>query len=452
MSLKVVFLHYHGIGHINPCFPLARILERKSYKVVFAGVGFFQEHVRRNGFEFYPLTSVPFGLGFERWSNTIRKKRNLYFSCLKDRINDRLYKEREKELVALLHELKPDVLLIDGTQATDFIVLYPHLHGTNIKVAVIHAMFPTYVVKGRPPVNSAALPENEKDVAAAIRSLKAQHSRKSWGQRLLYLWHDDRYIVDRGIRRNNLPQKYRSDLPGLFYYNISGVTEFVLSPREFDFPTFDVPENQFFTGFMMNPVQHDVTDEDYLQVRALLKDELAENKTRILYCSFGTIESEHNKAITEFLNKLITVTEILDYRLIISTGSQKEKKITLRESDHVYCFQSVPQTDVLTYTNVFITHGGLSSIKESIHAGVPMLMYPVHGDYDPMGNAARVEYHGLGLRGDASTDTESMIVKKMQDLIDDKSFVKNVLKMRNINLKYTATKFLSLFSKLTPID
>ncbi|MEP6737564.1 MAG: glycosyltransferase [Chryseolinea sp.] len=431
---------------------MARILERKSFKVVFAGVGFFQEHVRRNGFEFYPLKSVPFGLGFERWSNTTKRKRNLYFSCLKDRITDRLHDEREKDLQLLLQELKPDVLLIDGTQATDFIILYPLLRGTSIKVAVIHAMFPTYVVKGRPPVNSASLPENETAVAAAIRSLKAQQTRKSWGQRLLYVWHDDRYIIDRAIKRSELPQKYRSEVLGLFYYNIAGVTEFVLSPREFDFPTFDVPANQFFTGFMMNPVQHDFINDDYMQVRALLKDELAENKTRLLYCSFGTIESAHNDAITEFLNKLITVTEILDYRLIISTGSQKDKKIKLRKSDHVYCFQSVPQTDVLTYTNVFITHGGLSSIKEAIHASVPMLMYPVHGDYDPMGNAARVAYHGLGLRGDAVTDTESEIVKKIQDLIDDKRFVQNVNKMRNINLRYTATKFLSLFSKLAPVN
>lgn len=45
-----------------------------------------------------------------------------------------------------------------------------------------------------------------------------------------------------------------------------------------------------------------------------------------------------------------------------------------------------------------ITHGGFNTVKECIFFGVPMVVFPLSG-YDWTGDAARVAYHGLGVRG-----------------------------------------------------
>ena len=77
----IVFITYHGIGHFNACFKIAKILQAE-YNIVFAGLSLFKEYVEGQGFTYYSLQTVPFGLGFEQWLNTVEKKKNIYFHSL----------------------------------------------------------------------------------------------------------------------------------------------------------------------------------------------------------------------------------------------------------------------------------------------------------------------------------------------------------------------------------
>jgi zeaxanthin glucosyltransferase len=452
MKQNVVFLHYHGIGHINPCLPLAEILERNTYTVHFAGVEFFRPYVSAQHFSFYGLKSVPFGLGFETWLNTVEKKKNIYSSTLHDRITDRLYKLRENELVKMLDDLHPEVILLDATQATDFIVLYPHLLARHIKVGMLHAMFPTHVVPGRPPANAYAFPENEKDVSAAILKMKISSLKKAWRQKIKYLFFDDQMIINRRLKKNKIPLFFRDTTPSLFYFNVRHIAEFILAPREFDFPDFKAKPTQHYIGFMQYMHRHDAPDAKYLHTwETILARKISQNK-RLMYCSFGTIELEHKHIIFTFLNKLIHAVQRLNLILIVSMKDEKAAHVLFNiKTDAVYFFTSVPQMDVLRNADVFLTHGGLSSIKESIDAGVPMLMYPVHSDYDPKGNAARVVYHGMGLRGDVQNDSEEQIQRKVVELLTHQKFKESVLKMKQKNAAYTAENFMSLIEALPPL-
>jgi zeaxanthin glucosyltransferase len=56
--------------------------------------------------------------------------------------------------------------------------------------------------------------------------------------------------------------------------------------------------------------------------------------------------------------------------------------------------EKLPQRRLLELCQIFITHGGLSSIKEAIVAGKPMIVLPAL--YDQPFNAMRVRYHNLG--------------------------------------------------------
>jgi UDP:flavonoid glycosyltransferase YjiC (YdhE family) len=63
-------------------------------------------------------------------------------------------------------------------------------------------------------------------------------------------------------------------------------------------------------------------------------------------------------------------------------------------SANVKIQESVPQLELLRRSDMFITHGGLSSIKEGIISGVPLLVLPAQ--FDQPFNAIRVEVHGIG--------------------------------------------------------
>lgn len=87
--------------------------------------------------------------------------------------------------------------------------------------------------------------------------------------------------------------------------------------------------------------------------------------------------------------------------------------------NNVHIFDKVPQLDILKHANVMINHGGLNSISECIHAGVPMLIYPLIRKCDHHGNAARVVANGFGLGGNISNDTPKDIKKKVDTILEN---------------------------------
>ena len=154
---------------------------------------------------------------------------------------------------------------------------------------------------------------------------------------------------------------------------------------------------------------------------------------------------------TSFLKRLIAVANIENYLLLISLQAQPEDIDKLQASENVYIFNSVPQLDVLSQTDIFITHGGINSIKESIYAEVPMLMYPIHSDYDPKGNAVRVAYHGLGLRGDITSDSEKEIQAYIKELLSNPLYKRSIQELKRKDSQYTLDQFLEKINSIKPL-
>ena len=67
-----------------------------------------------------------------------------------------------------------------------------------------------------------------------------------------------------------------------------------------------------------------------------------------------------------------------------------------------------------------INHGGINSVRECIYFGVPQLAFPLF--FDQFGAAARVDYHGLGLVGNASTVTPAGLRDSVRQLLTDPGF------------------------------
>lgn len=62
--------------------------------------------------------------------------------------------------------------------------------------------------------------------------------------------------------------------------------------------------------------------------------------------------------------------------------------------DNVTTMDWAPQLDILSQASLFVTHGGLSSVKEGLVRGVPLLVIPFYND--GFGNGARVEALSVG--------------------------------------------------------
>jgi len=65
----------------------------------------------------------------------------------------------------------------------------------------------------------------------------------------------------------------------------------------------------------------------------------------------------------------------------------------------------------------------MQSVTECIMLGVPMLSYPLlNRKFDQSGNSARIKFHKIGLNGDITKDTESLIHSKIDEILNSNSF------------------------------
>jgi UDP:flavonoid glycosyltransferase YjiC (YdhE family) len=450
MKQRAIFLFYHGFGHVNSFLKAARFLEENNYEVWFAGSGFFQQHVTLQNCKFYLLKSYPFGTGLEKWINTIEGKNKIYLRTLWDRITDRVSTERQVELFWMLEELKPTVVFIDKMLSTDFIVLYPHLKNSGIKVSIINTMLPTQVSEERPPLNSDILPTDSQAVLKAVRKMNWDKLKKKWKQKSMMLGFDDNFIIKRRVKKNAIPQRYISVNNDLLKFATNYVDEYTLAPREFDFPQSMHQSNQIYIGFMTTSTRFEIVGKAYENFAAGIGGMKREKNLKLIYCSFGTVDAKQREATAAFIQNLASIAAEGNFIVVVSGKSGET--LSIKASTNFYTFNTVPQLDMLNNTDVFITHGGLNSIKEAIHAEVPMLVYPVHPKYDPRGNAARVFYHGLGLRGDLVSESMDDIKSKIRELLSNDIYRENLRRLKNIDESYSGKAFLDSIEGIKPLE
>lgn len=115
-------------------------------------------------------------------------------------------------------------------------------------------------------------------------------------------------------------------------------------------------------------------------------------RTPLIYISLGTLLNNsisfYQKCFAAFAGEEVTV--------ILSVGSNisMEKLGPVPENFMIYSF--VPQLEILQHASLFITHGGMNSVNESMYYGVPMLVVPVGNDQPAV--ADRIAELGLGKR------------------------------------------------------
>ena len=80
----------------------------------------------------------------------------------------------------------------------------------------------------------------------------------------------------------------------------------------------------------------------------------------------------------------------------------------------------LPQLDVLARAAVFVSHGGMNSVSESLHYGVPLLVIPQMGEQELVGR--RVEQLGAGLYLAREKATVAALKASVDRLIGERTF------------------------------
>lgn len=88
----------------------------------------------------------------------------------------------------------------------------------------------------------------------------------------------------------------------------------------------------------------------------------------------------------------------------------------------------VPQTELLKYTKLFITHGGMNSTNEALYNGVPLIVIPLSSDQPII--ADQVTNIGAGIQLQMQTLTANQLKEAADQVLNNPSIHKAVANIK----------------------
>ncbi len=220
----------------------------------------------------------------------------------------------------------------------------------------------------------------------------------------------------RRARRQLLDMLERLGLPyeGLFHhlfdlFKNDGDLNLVFLSRQFQASGASFPAHYKFVGASVP----DGRDVDDLQLRKLTTER------PWIYISLGTV---HNMK-ADFYRACYAAFAELPYQVIMSVGRQTDIAGLGACPANFLVRNWVPQLEVLKRARLFISHGGMNSINESLYFDVPLLMVPqqIEQGY----NARRIQRFGAGLTLPAERVEPAALRRMTLTILDDERYAQN---------------------------
>ncbi len=407
------------ISHFIPSLFLSRKLKVSGYNVVYLVENTIHDKlIKDNGFDTIYIIPSDNSRSFDKPIS--------FFKFILNVLNSKETIERKNSIIKVLNKVSPEYILIDLFSSNDFINIF-RAYDTK-KVFFVSPMLSTHKVKDFPTINQKSfdLVNDEK-----LNSFKNVSNIKY-------------AIIEKAIKISfRLSILLRCFNEGLVFsrYSVSfknsnitifkNIKELVLAPSELELsPLVQLP-NQIYLGlcvdmgrtFFSNTLTNSNSWEKIRSLKNLGK--------KVVYVSFGTFFStgEEYSAISNFILSLLeSIKE--DDKIVLILVIKNEIKIALEKhiifKENYIIFEEISQLEILKLADVFITHGGLSSVKESIFFSVPMLVYPLDFAWDQNGNGLKIEFHGLGLAGNILEDQPIEIYSKLSRILYNTIFTYNV--------------------------
>lgn len=419
-----------GYGHLYPTFKLASRLQEEGYHIIYGVPESFADLINELGFHSVIMDPQLYTLG-----NGARINGKGYWENLLHRIADRISNvhlrytsDKMKKMNRVIDQVRPHILFIDAIISYNYFLLdyKPQC------IISLQTMLDTKRRRGLPPLNSSLLP-NEYGWFSEF-SVKVCWAKHLWSRRLKqWLSFGDSItgVTSRILKKTGLILKDHLDENTAFRPRIKNLREVVIAPKSFDLSDISPTQQAYLasTVYDSRVKLQRAGVEDFYTFLSELK-----NIRKIVYCSFGTLNVTHNQNCKRLFQEIIDLFATKpDWHLVLATGEMRVGELNVK-STNVSVFERVNQLEVLSRSDVMITHAGLNSVLECIHYSVPMLAYPLSRKWDQPGNTVRLLHYGLGLSGDIRRDRVKEVQEKLEALMSEKKYQANFKKMNtNIN-------------------
>jgi zeaxanthin glucosyltransferase len=429
-------------GEIGMTRSIARGLQAAGHRVVYVGFPGVVPLVTAAGFECIPVfTEWPVRAASESTSPSsfsgrgrvraavgcwrAARERGIRLDAL---LGSLLAGERNTFLDAL-REIRPDLVLVSSCVFENLLWTVLSL-GAGFRTAYLTNNFDRSASADVPPVSSNRLPPTSAlDRAATWLDWQTYLSQREAIGRFraaLGMSADWRSRIDAFMERFALS---RSELDVRRVMPAFRLPELVPFPREFDFgPT--TPETYDYVGPCVDLDPPDVPFDWAALDRHAGRP--------LIVVAFGNLHHVARVQRERLLRVVLAAARLcaLPATWVVAAGDSLPA--LLRQTtipSHVILAERIPQGRLLGRAALMITHGGSNSVRECLHFGVPMLVFPRW--FDQYGLAARVRAHGLGLAGNPSRTTPSKLERQVRQLLGDPAYAERAALMRRHAQGYT---------------
>jgi hypothetical protein len=390
--------------------------------------------VQRQGFNFVLLADEarirqdPERLQLERLPSRQRYLRRKALIRVRQRQRDHYLESDEWAL--LLDELQPDILIIDEELPEAII----RIASLGKPMLLMQYFISTRWQPGIPPADSHLIPDgsllNRIKITGEWLALWMKRSLTHVLAPLIYAGIDRRSII-RSLARQTGFDYRRAVVHHWFPILFPDIPTLFLSAPEFDF-THEQEINGAYLGPLVWPQRVDVVNEKTTKKLDTFLSLNAASGRPLIYCSLGTFWQMD----IDYLQRVNRAFQLRpEWDLVLASGRGTAPDNFQPIPENVLVLKRVPQLQVLEQSDVVLTHGGIGTINECITYGVPMIVYST-GQVDQNGNAARVEHHGLGLRGVINSSSPETIAGQIAQVLTEPHFRTNVQQMQAIYKRY----------------
>ncbi|MHC2834013.1 macrolide family glycosyltransferase [Bacillus sp. F9_6S_D1_P_5] len=373
---RVLFINTGSEGHINPTLQVVEELISRGEKVVYFSIESFRERIEKTGATVRTIDEQKFIKAF------LSGGRNY----LPERIN------------GLLHTadvIIPNILEQIEGEHFDYII-HDSMFGCGRLIAQILKL---------PAINSCtSFAQDEKSFEQMLDHLSKNIPVEVQGK-----IHNDFERLTKGIA-----EKYSVEInsPYEVFCNPAPLT-IVYTIKEFQ-PFGDMFDETF--KFVGPSIPAQVKDEEF--------DFTTIEEKSPIYISLGTV---FNEAL-DFYKLCFKAFENSNHTIVMSIGN-KTKISDLGEIPKNFIVKNyVAQTKLLTYTKLFISHGGMNSTHEGLYNGIPLIVIPQSADQPVI--AKQVENLGAGVKLSMKELTVEQLRESVELVLNNPSFKEVALNLK----------------------
>lgn len=191
---------------------------------------------------------------------------------------------------------------------------------------------------------------------------------------------------------------------------LSAGRHLLATSSSFDFPTERLPDHVRYIGPL-------------LEMPSWAHERWASPPARetrpLVLVSFSTT----NQGQADVLRRVISGLAGEPVEVVVTLGKALEG-LGLQSSANVTILPNAAHDDILAKARAVVTHGGHGTIMRSLSHGVPLVVLPMGRDQND--NAARLDYHGAGLRLDPSAPSQ-MIGEAVRRVLSEPGFAERAM-------------------------